>query len=189
MSTIKFDINVIREKLLNTNIKLPIYWNIMKSVHNTNVSTDTRFQHDYKSFYGMHRYTDATFCKAYFEYLEENKNNKSLSFENVITHLYHCTDTVQPSFSSKLLHTINQDMPILDSRIIYHLKLKTLPYYFPKVLYYYNDLCNLLTEYLKTENASQVITVFDDIFGETGLSDMKKIDNAIWVLGAKPKRK
>ena len=182
MNKIELDVNKIREKLSATDIKLGTYRYIMDAVHKTDVSTDSRFQHEYKSFYGMHQYTDADFCKVYFEYMEANKTG-GINFENVIIHLYHGTSGVQPSFSSKLLHTVNPDMPILDSRVKYHLKLKTIPYYFPRVLRYYEEFVEIFSEYLTTQNAADVIGVFDDIFGDTELTAVKKIDNAIWSLG------
>jgi len=159
MKMIEFDIDKIRNSLSNTNIKLDIYRSIMNSFHNTNVSTDLQFQHNYKVFYGMYRYADTDFCRVYFEYMENNKTS-GIDFEDIIKFLYREIGTMQPSFSSKLLHTINPNKPILDSRVEYHLKLKTIQSqnHIPKIFKYYDELVLLYDEYMKTQNAADVIS-------------------------------
>jgi len=138
----------------------------------------------------MYRCANANFCRIYFNYMENNKNG-GINFEDIIKYMYDKTNTMQPSFASKLLHTINPSKPILDSRVQYHLKLKTIQSQntIPKIFKYYEELVSLYDEYLKTQNATDVINIFDEIHKNTNLTAIKKIDNAIWSLGAKPKIK
>ena len=182
MKMVELDVNQIRAALLNTDIKLETYRYIMNVVHNTDVSTDTTYQRKYNGFYIL-RFTTEDFRRVYYDYMEAKKGCKDVRFEDVFTHLYTETGGMELSFASKLVHTINPDMPIWDSRVRYHLKLKRRPTSVQKTIDYYTDFAQMFAEYIETQNAAEIVGVFDEIFGDTGLTAVKKIDNAIWSLG------
>lgn len=111
MKQIELDVHKIRETLSSAEMKLEKYHYIMNSLHNTDVSTDSQYQHVYKTYYGMARFASNDFCLAYFQYMEDNKTG-NIEFGDIITHLHNKTGRHEPSFSSKLLHTLNPDRPI-----------------------------------------------------------------------------
>jgi len=182
MQKIELNTDEIRKALSKTDIKLDTYRYIMNALHKTNVSTDSTYQRKYNGFYVL-RFTTEIFRRVYYDYMEVQKINKGLQFEDVFKHLYSKTGGMELSFASKLLHTINPDMPIWDSRVWYHLKLKRRPVSVQKTIDYYDGLVEMFAEYMGTQNAADVIGVFDEIFGDTELTAIKKIDNAIWSLG------
>ena len=83
---------------------------IMKRVQEVDVSADADFQRFFNGFYRI-RQRPASFYKAYYAFMEQHKHDPALTFEDVLTHLYRETGTMQASFSSKLLATVNPDMP------------------------------------------------------------------------------
>lgn len=99
---------------------------IMKRIHEVDISRDAEFQRFFNGFYRM-RQRPAGFYTSYYAYLEQNKYNKELTFEDIVTYLYHETGSVHASFSSKLLATVNPDMPIWDKFVLQNLGLRA-PY-------------------------------------------------------------
>ena len=99
---------------------------IMKRVHETDVSVDIDFQRAFNGFYRM-RQRPEHFYRVYYKYLEKKKNNGALTFEDVVTYLYHETGSIHASFSSKLLATVRADMPVWDKFVLQNLSLRA-PY-------------------------------------------------------------
>ena len=152
---------------------------IMKRVHETDVSVDIDFQRAFNSFYRMRQHPEH-FYRVYYKYLEKNKNNGALTFEDVVTYLYHETGSIHASFSSKLLATVREDMPVWDKFVLQNLGLRA-PYYYEKerlqkTIRLYDRIC----EWYTTAEASEKLHVFNEKFPESNLSDVKKVDFILW---------
>ena len=104
------------------------YQTIMCSIHSTDVSTDSEFQKFYNGFYRVRQQPQA-FYACYYTFMEENKYNSELTFEQVLNHLYTHTGKVHASFGSKLLATIRPNMPLWDKYVLQNLGLKMPGYY------------------------------------------------------------
>lgn len=155
------------------------YNRIMKRVHEVDVSTDTEFQRFFNGFYRM-RQRSTSFYKCYYTYLENNKTNHNLTYADVISHLYQQTGSIHASFSSKLLATVNPNMPIWDKFVLQNLSLRT-PYYYEKdrlqkTVQLYQQICR----WYQTEEAAQKLQLFNELFPNTPISDTKKIDFILW---------
>ena len=85
----------------------------MARVHEADISSDAVFQKFFNGFYCI-RQRPANFYQCCYSYLERNKNNLNLTFEDVVTYLYQETGSIHASFISKLLATVNPEMPIWD---------------------------------------------------------------------------
>ena len=152
---------------------------IMKRVHEVDVSADVEFQKFFNGFYRM-RQRPASFYQSYYAYLESNKNNSALTFESIVTHLYEETGSIHASFSSKLLATVNPDMPIWDRFVLQNLGLRT-PYYYEKdrlqkTVQLYERIC----DWYQSEEAKEKLQVFNELFPNAEISDVKKIDFILW---------
>ena len=152
---------------------------IMKRIHEVDIATDTEFQKFFNGFYRM-RQRPATFYKSYYAFLENRKSDKTLTFEDVITYLYKETGSIHASFSSKLLATVNPDMPIWDKFVLQNLGLRT-PYYYEKdrlqkTIQLYQRIC----DWYQTEEAQEKLQLFNTLFPNTNISDTKKIDFILW---------
>ncbi len=152
---------------------------IMSHVHETDVSTDAEFQKRYNGFYRV-RQRSANFYRHYFSCLEENKNNHNLTFEDVVLDLYQKTGEIHASFGSKLLATVNPDMPIWDQFVLKNLGLRA-PYYYEKnrmekIVRLYDKLC----DWYKSEEAKKKQDEFERMFPDEELTDVKKTDFVLW---------
>ena len=152
---------------------------IMKRVHETDVSSDVAFQRAFNGFYRM-RQRPASFYASYYAYLEKNKNNQEISFEDIVTYLYQETGSIHASFSSKLLATVNPNMPIWDKFVLQNLGLRT-PYSYEKdrlqkTIQMYQKIC----DWYKTDEAIKKLAAFNQQFPGTNITDVKKIDFILW---------
>lgn len=95
---------------------------IMDFLCKVDISKDIEFQKTFTYFYKIRRNED--FRKKFYSYLEVNKNNYSLTIEEVLFFLYTIDNKIELSFSSKLLHTINPSLPIIDRHVLNNLSLK-----------------------------------------------------------------
>ena len=188
------------------------YITIMKMRENIDLNFDD-FKEKYKNFYGMkrairgHYIPDSEkFYDVYFQYLKENLGNTSLSFEKVLKDLYetHISNRVEASFSSKLLATINPNMPVWDQNVFYQLKIpkpKTDPnhkdHQIKETIQTYQTLMDKVLKYLNSDLGQEYIHIFDEVFDEIfqndndifswkkNITDVKKIDFILWSLGKK----
>ena len=162
------------------------YITIMDNFHKCDVSQNLEFQRIYKGFYRVRRNTE--FCQLYFEYMEQHKN-ANIKLDDIITHIYKKTSRIEPSFSSKMLATINPNMPVWDKNVISQLSLDAPPYYrqnrLQAVIETYSVLGKWFANYLETQNAKDVIHIFNKVFPNIQVTNIKKIDLALWSLGAK----
>ncbi|MBE6916446.1 MAG: hypothetical protein E7470_00895 [Ruminococcaceae bacterium] len=152
---------------------------IMTHVHEVDVSADAAFQKFFNGFYRM-RQRPAAFYSAFYAYLERNKSNKALCFEDIIMYLYQKTGSIHASFSSKLLATVNPDMPIWDKFVLKNLGLRT-PYHYEsdrlqKTVQLYQKIC----DWYQSEEAAEKLKEFNKLFPNVDISDVKKIDFILW---------
>jgi len=155
------------------------YNRIMQQVRQTDVSMDEDFKKLYNGFYRL-RQRPASFYRCYYAYMEEQKNNQNLTFEEVLRHLYDQTGAIHASFSSKLLATLNPNMPVWDKFVLKNLGLRA-PYTyqknrFEKTVALYDTIC----QWYKTEEAAIYLAEFNAHFPNENMSDVKKIDWILW---------
>ena len=163
------------------------YIDIMAWVHSCNVSQVADFQKKFNGYYRI-RQRPSDFYQAYYDYMELKKGSP-LSFEDVLVHLHELTSRHEPSFASKLLATINPDKPVWDVNVLSNLSIKPPRYYaknrLVEIVSTYGVLENWFDDYLKTQNALNVICLFDEIYPNLEITAVKKIDFALWSLGEK----
>ena len=126
------------------------------------------------------RQRPASFYTSYYAYLEQNKHNRELTFEDIVTYLYQETDSIHASFSSKLLATVNPNMPIWDKFVLKNLGLRA-PYHYEKdrlkkTVQLYQRIC----DWYKSSEATEKLNVFNESFPNVDISDAKKIDFILW---------
>ena len=97
-----------------------------------------------------------------------------------MTYLYQETGSIHASFSSKLLATVNPNMPIWDKFVLQNLGLRT-PYSYEKgrlqkTIQLYQKIC----DWYKTDEAIKKLAVFNQQFPGTNITDVKKIDFILW---------
>ena len=177
--------NDIIEKLSVKTFSIIQYQDIMKSAKNVDISSDKVFQKTFNGFYKL-RYAPEEWKEIYYKLFEEKKNDTSLTFKDIITELYNKTQRIEASFSSKMLATINPNMPILDSNVLKYLNLK-LKNDTDKQKRLENTIAvyDEIVEWYKRDEAKECLKIFNEIMPsyKEGISDAKKIDCIIWFMG------
>lgn len=159
---------------------LTAYFEIMEAANHPERS---EFQKKYDAFYRVRR-NDA-WRKEYFRLMGMYKKRGNASFGEILLRLYQATDQIEASFASKMLATLDADMPIWDSKVLAVLKLKVsgtkAEVRFSNTVLLYDRICAWYQDYLKTDNAKAMIRRFDAEFPEfQSISPTKKIDFILW---------
>ena len=177
----EINVSTIIEESLAFSFGLEKYKKIMLMVQKVDVSQDREFQKVFNGFYRVRRGRD---WRTDFFSLFQEKKNIAPSFEEIITALYKMTGNVEASFSSKMIATLNDGMPIWDQYILENLGLKLNGHKQEKLMNaiaMYKDICDWYTSYLQTENAKECISKFDESLPKfSWLSEVKKIDCFLW---------
>ena len=162
------------------------YMNIMSKVKTVNVADDQDFQREFDFFYKVRR--NAEWRKVFFE-IFERKKKKNCSYKEIITELYEGTGQVEASFASKMLASIDENMPIWDSKVLDRIGIKSSNKRGQQKLEETIELYDVIVQWysdLKANKASynEYITSFDSRFPDySSISDTKKIDFILWAMG------
>ncbi|MBU2901146.1 hypothetical protein [Maribacter dokdonensis] len=171
-----------------------VYNFLKKEFKESNVNENYLFQFVFRSFYRIDNAgLTPEFKKEYFEILEENRNEKQFDFEKVLRRLYSFPNrkgqkTLQFSFATKMFNTIDDIMPIYDSEVAKMFSM-TRPYqseFEIKLDKYLDQLEKIQNGYeliIKQNLIPETIGLFDEIFTDNKLSEMKKMDFIFWSAG------
>lgn len=155
------------------------YCAIMDRLHQVDVSKDAEFQRLFNGYYRMRQRTPG-FYQVFYEYLEQQKNNRQLAFHQILTQLYEVTGILTPSFSSKLLATVRPEMPVWDRFVLKNLGLQA-PYYYDKNrVAKMETLYEAICDWYQTNEATEKLNFFNAHFPNVSLTDTKKIDLILW---------
>lgn len=176
------DVIKINESMNKIKPGLEKYLNIMDIVNKVDVSKDESFQRAFNGFYRI-RQRNSDFYEKYYLFMESNKN-KDISFEKTLLYFYNELGRIEASFSSKLVATINPNLPIWDSMVLKNLNL-TQPHYYSKnriqeIINLYDKIHQWYKTFVLTDEGKNIISVFDENYPNTHISDVKKIDFVLW---------
>ena len=146
------------------------------------------FQREYKTFYRLNTVglTDEQ-KQRYFELM----SNRAIRLEVILNELYKLptrknTHSIQFSFATKLLHTLDVNQPIYDSNVgtMFNLKVvgNTKEQKIRSCLEIYNFLKSTYRSMLSDGKVRSLISAFREEFGydENDISDTKVLDFLIW---------
>lgn len=185
--TKEFDPELAIERLKERAEDLASYAWIMEQVNKTNVLADAQFQRTFTRFYVLRR--NAAQQKAYYGLLEASKGKADVCFSTILRALYEATGWVEASFSSKLLATLQPDMPIWDSIVLSRLGLKpsTSDDKEKRLAHsekLYENIVRWYREFLPTPEAQAAVAAFDKAFPNyADFTATKKIDFLLWGSG------
>lgn len=158
------------------------YQKIMSMVNNVDVSDSVEFQKSFNGFYRV-RQRPPIFYNKFYNFMEENKNGAP-SFEKALKFIYEELGRVEASFSSKLVATINPDLPIWDTVVLKNLDKKPPAYYrknrLEETILLYEDIKNEYKKILGEETGKLIIQLFDQEYPNSGITNIKKVDFVFW---------
>jgi hypothetical protein len=160
------------------------YLCIMNSLHDVDVSKDKDFQKLYNHFYRV-RSRDKAWYGEYYSFMETNKKNASLTFGGIARRLCDRCGRIEVSFSSKMLATINPDMPIWDKYVTGNIGLSLPPggdkdRRPEEAIARYAELAAWYGGYLKSDNGRRMTALFDEAYPGAAVTGIKKIDFVLW---------
>ena len=174
-------------QLKNREKDIAIYNEIISTFQQTNVKENEKFRKTYTYFYKLRRKQE--WRDFYFAYFEQHKNEKDITFEQIIRAIYEQCGWVEASFASKMLATINSNQPILDSVVLGKLGMKitgnTSDKKMESALECYRKLEYWYKGFIVTAESKKYIELFDKQFPQyKRISQIKKLDFILWADGS-----
>lgn len=169
------------------------------TLREVDVSIDKNYQNNFTSYYRVRR--DVDWLKKFYEFMEAHKNDTNLTFETIIRYLSNIphkvnkklsssgyATTVEASFASKMLATINPNYPIWDSQVVKALGYKIIAtegnIKLDEYIISYARLTVEIQNFINTKEGKECIKLFDKLFpNHKHISSFKKIDFYLWNIG------
>lgn len=149
---------------------------------------DDEFRKLFKSYYII-RQRSSDWYDKFFQLMEEQRS-KQRSFEELLKEMYEVNGSVEVSFASKLMATIDKNKPIWDRYVLTnlgHLKkwsaLQSAPYQkrINEAATIYADIEQNYLSFLDSPEGQACIRAFNDTMPQYDkISDIKKIDFFLW---------
>jgi hypothetical protein len=179
------------KEITRTNIE--VYKFVQDEYNKTDVSRNLIFQYVYCSFYTLDKQkVDAQFIQGFFDLMQRLKGSKDLNIESLLYDVYNLETKREHkfhySFTSKLAHTIDNNIPIWDSRIaeVFGLRLKSVQDNKLNGFNFRNCINTLQEHYDKVISENLLFSTlnkFDEMFIEFNLPNTKKLDFIFWAAG------
>jgi len=179
---------------INEDLDIHTYLSLLNRFRNVDATRDTEFQDDYCRYWRLFRAgLSQDFRKAYFELMERLRGVLLPSIEEVTRILYEVPSnssgrkTLQFSFASKLLHTLDPHRPIYDRMVANFYRfsvpnpIKSFEERLQGFLGFYNFLTVEYNRVLTTQALAHPIARFRNQFSVSDdYTDEKVIDTLIW---------
>ena len=173
------------------------YTSIQKTSNEGFISRNESFKTAFKNFYGMPQaHLGKDFENLFFEIfqrLSDNRNNQ-IKIEKILKELYDVktkkeVNTIQFSFVSKMIHTIDNEKPIYDKmiRILFNFPDQSNITDFEKkidgCIKQYNLIQEEYKKIIEFKLVDKPLKMFGNRFNYVEISEVKKLDFIYWVTG------
>jgi hypothetical protein len=177
------NLELILERLASRGADMVRYQFLMGQIWKSDVREDAVFQRTFNGLYMVRR--GAAWREAFYELFEANKKSADVSFDRILRDLHLATGRIEASFASKLLATVNAEMPVYDSwvRINMSLKLRTgvAAQRIPELCKDYAGITSIYREMERRPEYAALRHGFDRALPSLQtVSDTKKIDLLLW---------
>ncbi|MEO5990179.1 MAG: hypothetical protein ABIP68_00970, partial [Ferruginibacter sp.] len=138
------------------------------------------FKRTYNHFYRVRR--NEEFQKRYFQLLFEN--DRDCQFGYLLEEIYKQTNRLEASFASKMMHTLNPEMPIWDAEVLKKVKVNAPKYWSSnrksETILCYKHIQKWYNETLTSGEGKSMLAIFNSKCGAIKITDLKKIDFMLW---------
>ncbi|MFD2937859.1 hypothetical protein [Spirosoma flavum] len=153
-----------------------------KELEDKPLSSNIEFRRRFNGFYRI-RQKPAQWYNTFYELLDESRG-KSVDFSIILYSLHKATNRYEASFASKLMATLNPQMPVIDSIVLKNLNTR-LPYYsdpnrFDNICSLYTEISRCYTEYLQSEQGRYLVTQFRKVYPSSAITEVKMLDLVLW---------
>lgn len=181
--------NTVISDSLETAFGLKRYVQIVEEASKPNFVATANFRTLCNGYYKIRSRT-LEWYNCYYS-LMENQKGKVYTFRKVLCELYKVSGNIEASFASKLLATIDPNLPIWDKYVLKHLgfdgvwdKKKTAPYKerIDIAVEIYENIKIWYDIFLKSANGQACIDAFDNALPKykNTITDVKRIDFLLW---------
>lgn len=159
------------------------YLEIMELFPLVDVSEHHDFQRKFNGFYRI-KQRPAKWYEIYYSLMQQMKGQKP-EFDFVLDHINNSLKKCEPSFSSKLVATLDPTKPIWDRYVLEYTSIPAPRYYSKKKIEEskaaYMCLNEWYEKYLSSDNGRIIVSIFNDNIRECEqITDTKKIDFVLW---------
>lgn len=146
-----------------------------------NAATDAEFQRAFVGFYRVRR--NASWRGTFFRLLQDGKTRRPRIGE-VLHQIHEATGRVEASFASKLVATLDPDLPVIDSVVLRNLDCSlpkgTTSERIEGISALHECLAEGYTGFLDTDAGRQLVARFADQFPKFRITKMKMLDLVLW---------
>jgi hypothetical protein len=152
------------------------------------------YERSFNYFYQVRR--NAEWRKKFYG-LFYSSREKEVDFAYIMNELFIMTGRVEASFASKLLATLNPEMPIIDRHVLSYIERKLPPSSKKKdkkeriaiIIALHKEMEEAFTAFLKTEIGQHLLDRFRSEYPTSAISQMKMLDFVLWQSGGKQGRR
>jgi hypothetical protein len=164
----------------------PQYLEIQNRFRQANVRSDPGFQKAFNRFYRVRR--NQQWRDEFFRLLESGKE-RSLTFVEVLDHLFRFCGRYEASCASKLVATLNPNLPVVDSIVLGNIGEKLPPSESlnrrARILELYDRMREMFEKFLRTETGVYLVEQFQQRYTQE-VTETKMLDLVLWRSGRKP---
>ena len=159
------------------------YLEIMDTVHDVDVGRNRDFQRRFNHFYRIRQRSQQWYA-TYYGLMEASKVTPP-TFDDVLEHLRENLGRYEPSFSSKLVATLDPSRPVWDKYVLEHTNQKapaySSPRRFERAKTVYRRIEQWYSRFLELSDSRTMIGIFDELVPcHERIIDIKKIDFILW---------
>jgi hypothetical protein len=177
----RLDLGQAREALDRVGPGLEKYQRIQSTVWETSTSSDRDFQRFFNGYYRVRR--SSAWQATFYAEMEREKQDKR-GFEAVLRSLHAELGSVEASFVSKLVATVNPALPVIDKFVLsntgFRLPSQTSRRRLDQIVEVYDGVRRWYADTLASADGSAAVAMFDERFPDTDLTPLKKIDLILW---------
>ncbi|MEZ0538080.1 hypothetical protein [Fibrella arboris] len=169
----------------NVKVGLAKYLNIQKRLSELTgkpLKDNTDFRKSFNGFYRI-RQKPAAWYDTFYELLDESRG-QSIDFSTILRSLHRATNRYEASFASKLVATLDPQMPVIDSIVLKNLNAK-LPYQsdpnrFESICSLYEKINRCYIDYLQNEQGRYLVNQFKIVYPNVDIAEIKMLDLVLW---------
>lgn len=142
---------------------------------------NAEFQRRFTAFYRVRR--NQEWRKYYFGLLEKERRHSD-GFSHVLQKLRDKTGRIEASFASKLVATVDNNQPVIDSIVLKNVRLR-LPAWnarnrFKTICGIHSSFVRCYRAFLKSEGGEFLVRSFREKYPEADVSAVKMLDFVLW---------
>ena len=170
------------------------YIAIMARLPNADVEYDPAFRTLFNGFYRIQRRSREWYDEYYSSMHRWRISGSKPTFEAVLDHFHSVLERYEPSFSSKLVASLDPTQPVWDKYVLEYLRIKAPSYRLKQIVkveeakLVYGKIQNWYKEFLGSPKGESVVAIFDREVPEHAakITDLKKVDFVLWQISRVP---